>query len=197
MKNFKRNAVVVIVLLFVGAAVYLNWSYNNKETEVANNLNGDNSVSEQDGTGKADNENENADAGLYYENESSAIISQHDDAKAQLDAIRLSRQQARDEAKSALQAVSSLEGASQEAIDAAAAEVTEMASIAVLEAELETKILTKGCSDCVVCISDSGVSVTVAGVTEGLNASNVAQITDIITTSTEYTAQNITISEIK
>ena len=30
MKRFKRNAVIVTVLVFVAAAVYLNWSYDNR-----------------------------------------------------------------------------------------------------------------------------------------------------------------------
>ena len=30
MSVWKRNAVVVAIVLFVGAAVYLNWSYNNQ-----------------------------------------------------------------------------------------------------------------------------------------------------------------------
>ena len=34
MKLWKRNAVVVAIVLFVGIAVYLNWSYNSKATGV-------------------------------------------------------------------------------------------------------------------------------------------------------------------
>ena len=33
MSVWKRNAVVVAIVLFVGAAVYLNWSYNNQTEE--------------------------------------------------------------------------------------------------------------------------------------------------------------------
>ena len=33
MSVWKRNAVVVAIVLFVGAAVYLNWSYNNQAEE--------------------------------------------------------------------------------------------------------------------------------------------------------------------
>ena len=29
-RNLKRNIVVIAVLVFVGAAVYLNWSYNSR-----------------------------------------------------------------------------------------------------------------------------------------------------------------------
>ena len=29
-RNLKRNLVIVAVLVFVGAAVYLNWSYNSR-----------------------------------------------------------------------------------------------------------------------------------------------------------------------
>ena len=33
MKKFKRNIIVLFVLVFVCAAVYLNWSYNQKEND--------------------------------------------------------------------------------------------------------------------------------------------------------------------
>ena len=193
MKNIKRNVIVVIVLLFVGAAVYLNWSYNSKEANVSNIKNQNNA-----GNNVSNEENINdADAGLFFDSDENNSDTAVVEKNKKLDAIRLKRQQARDEAKSTLQTISAIEGASKEAIDAATAEVTELANISVLETELESKIIAKGYSDCVVYISEGGVNVTVAPNDEKLNASSVAQLTDIIMGNSEYTAVDIKISEIK
>ena len=40
MSVWKRNAVVVAIVLFVGAAVYLNWSYSKEAAEGADGENG-------------------------------------------------------------------------------------------------------------------------------------------------------------
>lgn len=192
MKNLKRNAVVIIVLLFVGAAVYLNWSYNSKETDVSGlNSNENNESVLSDG----DEKQETIDTGLYYDSVSDDEVVTETVMK--LDTIRLNRQQARDEAKKTFETVSSMESASKEAIDAAAMEVTELTKISVLESELESKILAKGYKDCVVYISEGGVDVTVASKEDPLNASSVAQLTDIITGNSEYKPTDIKISEIK
>ena len=193
MKLWKRNAVVAAVVLFVCMAVYLNWSYNSKETDVSN-LNSDDVSAESMSPENA--ENTEANSGLYYENVSETD-SEAGNAIKKLDSIRLSRQQIRDEAKTTLETISAMESASKEAIDAAAAEVTELTKISVLESELESKILAKGYNDCVVYISDGGVDVTVLSKEDRLNASSVAQLTDIITGNSEYKPTDIKISEIK
>ena len=93
MNKVKRNAVILTVILFVGAAIYLNWSYGQKGQEA-----------NADGTG-----------GLYYENEMSTA--------EEFANIRLNREQARSEASKTLQTVSGTEGIPQETIDAAAEEM--------------------------------------------------------------------------
>ena len=186
MKKFKRGAVIAAVLIFVGAAVYLNWSYNHKETELAE-------VSGTEQTGAKQDV-----AGLYYSEDAVETVSESTAGKNEkLDAIRLSRQQTRDEAKSALDAITGAEGASQEAIDAAAASVAAMADRSVKDSEIEAAIIAKGYDDCVVCITDEGITVTVAGTEDGLTSSGVAQITDTVIGNTGYSAQQIKISEVR
>ena len=41
MKVWKRNAVVIAIVLFVGAAVYLNWSYNDQSAADSGKQDGD------------------------------------------------------------------------------------------------------------------------------------------------------------
>lgn len=84
MKAVKRNAVILTVMLFICAAVYLNWSYNKKVEDAAGLKDGDVSVMEKDGDKPDDTKTENGgtedkagaetldsvadegDAGLYY-----------------------------------------------------------------------------------------------------------------------------------
>ena len=58
MKSFKRNAVILTVLLFVCAAVYLNWTYGQRGEEAA-----DMAMEMAEGENA---EVTQADAGLYY-----------------------------------------------------------------------------------------------------------------------------------
>ena len=102
MKKTKRNIAIIVVLLFVCAAIYLNWSYNTQ-------------------WGKADAEmaaaEDAATAAVKAEEDAAAASASASDdyfAKA-----RLTRQQSRDEALSLLQSASTAEGASQATIDSA------------------------------------------------------------------------------
>lgn len=200
MKIIKRNAVVITVLIFVCAAVYLNWSYNTGEQETDTQV-GDMILGSEDaGITAADpdaalmQEETDADeeeSGLYYKEENAESVSQ------QFDAVRLSRQQARDSAAETLKSVTETGAASQEIVDEAMEKMVKLADWTTKEAELESMILSKGFEECVVFMSEEGVTVTVAVSQETLSQPDVAKITDIITTETEYTAQELKIVEIK
>ncbi len=192
MKTFKRNAVIITVLLFVCVAAYLNWSYNKKDndSEAIAEVSPQTSAAPTDAAAK-DAEAENSDAGLFYEPEETAVDT------AYFDTARLNRQQARDSAAATLATVSETQGASQEMIDAALAEISKIASDSIKEAELEDMIKAKGFLDCVVYISDTGVNITVPAPDEGLTAASVAKLTDIVTSQTEYKAADLKIIEVK
>ena len=96
-----------------------------------------------------------------------------------------------------LATVSSSQGASQDIIDAALEKISGIASVGTKEAEIESLIMAKGFSDCVVFISDDGVKVTVPAPMEGLSLASVAQITDVITAETDYKAVDMQIIEVK
>ncbi len=214
MKAVKRNAVVLTVMLFICAAVYLNWSYNRKVEDAAKvdgpNLPQDTSADTTTGGGNQSGGDIPAgdDAGLYYsvtgedtagtgvggaENLPAVSNGAYDAYFAQ---VRLERSQARDEAAATLQAVASTDGASQETIDGALKAMTEMAGYAVKEAELENLIRAKGFIDCVVYLTADSATVTAAR-EGGLDAASAAQITDIIVTGTGLKAADLTITEIK
>jgi stage III sporulation protein AH len=199
MKVVKRNAVIITVLLFVCTAAYLNWSYDKKTAELSEDT--ENSAVETDLLYNAGEEleaenltYETNEAGLYYsEDTTSAVSSEISEYFSQ---VRLERTQARDEASATLETVATSEGASQETIDEALQKMTSIADWTVKEAELENLIMAKGFLDCVVYMSDDGVSVTVSA-EEGLSTVGVAKITDIILSETEFTADQLKVIEIK
>ncbi len=110
--------------------------------------------------------------------------------------VRLERSQARDEAASTLTAVAEAEGASAETVDGALQAMTRMAEYAVKEAELENLIRAKGFADCVVYLTDDSASVTVA-CDGGLDEAGAAKIADPIVTNTDYSADQLRVTEIK
>jgi stage III sporulation protein AH len=54
-----------------------------------------------------------------------------------------------------------------------------------------------GFSDCVAFISDAGVKITVPAPQAGLSTVDVAKITDVVTSETEFTAAQLKIIEVK
>ena len=195
MKKFKRNIIVLSVLAFVCAAVYLNWSYNQKEADAmasddASAVNGETTENIEETA--LENMNEIEDAGLYYTPDETDVTMSEYFAN-----VRLNRAQARDSAVATLSTVSETEGASQETIDTALAEITLVAEYTIMEAELESLILAKGFGECVVFINDGGIDVTVPASGEGLSSADVARITDIVLSETDFEAENLTIIEIR
>ena len=109
----------------------------------------------------------------------------------------MSREQARAQATETLQVVSKSEEGSQDSIDAALMNLVSIADRTVKEAEIESMIRAKGYEDCVVFISDNGVTVTVAAPIDGLSAAGAAQIADIVMSETGCLASALRIVEIK
>ena len=187
MKNVKRNVVIVTVLLFVCAAVYLNWSYNNK-WGVAN-----------DAMVNAEDEAMAAAEEAYMQN-----LAGDTQASAESDTVsdyfasaRLTRQQSRDEALALLQTAAAAESASQETIDSAMNSIAAMATYSMQESQMENQLIAKDFTDCVVFMTDEGVTVAVPAPAEGLSEAAVARITDTITTESGYDPTQIRIIEVK
>ena len=176
MKNKKRNITMIAVLVFVCAAVALNWSYNNRWGHPDSEM-----VSAED---SAMLDAAAADA------ETAPVIGYFDEA-------RLTRQVSRDEALELLQTAAAAETASQETIDSAINAISAMATCSMKEAQIENLLLAKDFSECVVYISNDSVTVAVPAPAEGLSEEAVARITDVICTETEYDASQLNIIEVK
>ena len=186
MKTWKRNAVIATVLLFICAGVYLNWAVNQKNAPVdlTETLNAEQVMDEtQMVIAEADPEG----MALYAQSASSA------DYFAQ---VRLSRQQSRDSAVELLeQTIAYDEGT--EIGDSAAATLNAIVSTALSEAQIESLVIAKGYSDCVTYITDDLVQVAVSAPTEGLTDADVALISDVVTSQTDYAVSQIRIIEVK
>ena len=176
MKKTKRNIAIIVVLLFVCAAIYFNWSYNTQ-------------------WGKADAEmaaaEDAATAAVKAEEDAAAASAPASDdyfAKARL---------TRHEALSLLKSASAAEDASQETIDSAMRAISAMASDSMTETQIENLLLAKDFSECVVYITDEGITVAVPAPADGLSTAQVATITDTIVKETDYTAPQIKVIEVK
>ena len=194
MKMFKRNAVIITAVAFLGAAVYLNWSYGKNENEAAagvKNSSDEAAINEYIQQGE--------ETSLYYEPESEtqAAAAVHNDVSDYFATARLTRQQARDSAISILREATELENATQEAIDGAMEEMSVMAGFSMDEVEIESLIKAKGFAECVVFLDDDSVTVAVSAPTEGLSSSQVSKITDIILSETGLSTEQIKIIEVK
>jgi stage III sporulation protein AH len=192
-KTFKRNAVIITVVLFVCAAAYLNWSYNRRDDALE--LDEGASAGVQDGDDGIPVEGE-----LFYTVEQTPVAGENADMGINTDffsTTRINRKQARDAAVETLATVNASEAASQEVVDEAMSKLTGIARNSEKEAEIESLILAKGFEDCVVFVSEDGVKVTVPAPAEGLSSVDVARITDIVTSETDYAASNLQIIEVK
>lgn len=203
MKVFKRNAVIVTVLIFVCVAVYLNWSY--AQTEVAAET-GSNTVQKENDETKENSEEtkkiEGAEeSGLFYTGNAvkgdSVETVESSEVSEYFDQVRLTRRQARDSAEETLQTVTETDCAAQSTIDEAMSVMVQIAKWTEEEAQLESLIIAKGFQDCVAYMTDDRISITVATEAEALSESAVAQIKDIVLSETEYTADQLKIIEIK
>ena len=191
MSVWKRNAVVVAIVLFVGAAVYLNWSYNNQteetgddpgkvlgETSLVNGEQGEEGTAqtgETGETGETDGE-ETTQTGYFA-------------------SARLNRQQARDSALELLQEAAADASADQALIDEANASIQAMATYTMSEAQAENLITAKGYGECVCFLNEDSASVVVSATENGLTESDTARIVEIVMETTGLEANQIKIIE--
>jgi stage III sporulation protein AH len=177
-KIFKRNAIILTMIVFVCAAVYLNWAYNKSEKTSGTSTTQGTSAATAGGSG------------LFYESKKTGTTDY-------FSAARLERQQARDEAVSKFSAAVQTMSTSQQERDSAAAKMNSLTETALNEKEIESMIKAKGFTDCVVFLKDNAAVITVARPADGLNSSSVAQVADIVTQQTKYTLAQIKINEVK
>ena len=189
--QWKRNAVIATVLVFVCAAVYLNWRYAGNMDEGVEAVD---APMEEQGSRKV-----LGDAALVG---GQVVTTEGEDAAqptagTYFDTARLSRQQSRDNALSLLREASAQEGAEQTALDEANRAIQTLAAYTTKESQIESLVMAKGYVDCVAFMGDESISVVVSSAEDGLQTEDVAKITDIVLNETDYKADQIKIMEAK
>ena len=190
MSVWKRNAVVLAIVLFVGVAEYLNWSYNNQLTGEGSGTDGSdgkvlgqttlvNGVDEEQDGETAEGQTEEETGSGYFAS------------------ARLNRQQARDSALELLQEAAADEKADQKVVDEANASIQTMADDTLSEAQVENLVTAKGYGDCVCFIGEDGVNLVVSSTDQGLSETDIAKIVEIVREETGLSADQIKIIEAK
>lgn len=183
MKTWKRNAIVATVLVLICAGVYLNWNATQGQpVDLTETLNAEQVLGDATLTLASEADGEDA-----------AAVSGTADAFAQ---IRLTRQESRDSAVEMLQETIAYEDGSESATQAVST-LDSIVSDALSEAQIESLVIAKGFEDCVAYMSEDGISIAVSAPAEGLAEADVALISDIITTQTDYSLAEIHIIEVK
>ena len=188
MKTWKRNMVVALIMLFVCAAVYLNWSYGKEVEEGAEAADGKL-------LGEATLVDGNDDDILLDTSNETDKPDNKTELTGYFSSARLNRQQARDAALSLLQDAAEDESADQAMKNEANASIQTMAANTLSEAQIENLVTAKGYSDCICFIDNSGVSVVVAATESGLTDADTARIMEIAKDETGLSAQQIKIIE--
>ena len=179
-KNWKKNLVAAGVLVTVCCGIYLNWLYAGGEiNKLEDTLNTDKVMSD-----------ELLDLGESVE------VNGNDDNEITdyFAAVRLSRQQARDSAISLLQEAMSY--GDEDKMESTNAQLEHIIQTALTEAQIESLIIAKGYADCVAYISENGISVAVAAPEGGIQAADVAVISDIILSQSDFTLNDIRVVEV-
>lgn len=186
MKIFRRNAIIITVILFVCAAVYLNWAYNRREAGL---VLGRDEISAQ--------------TGLFYAREQAEEKTPEPEAAGTVlktdyfASARLSRQQARDSAAGELKQAAGMADASAEAVDLALNAIKEISDYSLMETGIENLVMAKGFEECVAFVDADSVIVAVPASAEGLSMSAVSRITDAVISQTGYSTEQIKIIEVK
>ena len=185
MNHWKKNMVAAAVLVTVCAGIYVNWLYT--EDAQTSNL-----------TDTLDTEKVMSDEMLVLSEDAAALANGEDVQTTATDyfaAVRLSRQQARDNAVNMLQeamAYSEDSKASESAV-----ELEDIIQTALSEAQIESLIIAKGYTDCVAYMTTEGISVAVSAPEGGLQESDVAVIADIVMAQSDYLLTDIRIVEVQ
>ena len=191
---WKRNAVVAAIALFVCAAVYLNWNYE-QEAEAGKTLGQSALVgSETDDplvSGAGDTQTGDA---AQTDTTGGTETSASGDYFA---TARLNRQQARDSALSLLQDAAAREDADETVKEQVNTTIQTMADYTVTEAQIENLVVAKGYADCVAFIGENSLSLAVAAPEGGLTEADTAKIVDVVNQAAGYTADQIKIIEVE
>ena len=185
-KVWKKNLVAAAILVTVCAGIYVNWLYT--EDKTAASL--EDSLDAQKVMGEDT---------IVLSGDMEAIASGEDISSTATDyfaAVRLSRQQARDNAVNLLQEAMAYNGGESSKDAESAMQLEDIVQTALSEAQIESLIIAKGYADCVAYMSGEGISVAVSAPEGGLQQADVAVIADIVMTQSDYSLDHIRVVDV-
>ena len=179
MKTWKKNLVAAGVLVAVLSGIYVNWMYSESQmtADLTDTLDADKIMSSDM---------------LVMGND--VVIDNVNTISDYFAAVRLSRQEARDNAVTLLQEAMSYNDDVEHA--QTNAQLEQIVQTALCEAQIESLVIAKGYADCVAYITEKGVSVAVASPEGGLKQEDVAVIADIVITQSDYSIEDIRVVEV-
>ena len=186
MKSWKRTAVAAAILVLVCGGIYWNWRYEeNKAVDLVSTL---------------DQQKLTDDAALVLASGESALEAEAAEEEAgsrtaeQVFAkMRLSRQQSRDSAVHLLQETISYAGEDED-VSAGTLQMDAIVKTALAEASIESLVISKGYADCVAYMTEEGIDLAVAA--ESLSPAEVALLSDIVLSQTDYELSQLRIIEV-
>ncbi|MGI5895728.1 MAG: SpoIIIAH-like family protein [Oscillospiraceae bacterium] len=181
----KKQIVLASLILVLGVAVYINWTFANDENNIAANA-GVSDSSTSDGT--------SSDADKNY-GDASLVSNTADNSDDFFAKARLEKQTSRDEAVATLAKMFGDTSASSEQVKEATDKALATAQMIESESKMETLIKSKGFADCVVYLSDQNAKVVVK--TDGLDEAGAAQIMDIVVSEAQVPNENVSIVEVQ
>ena len=167
----RRNLIIMLAVVLVGAAVWVNWAIFAPDTNSG--------YAGYDQSSGMDNSYTGAGAGGTTEEDWYA-------------SAQVSRTQARDEALEVLQSVVNDKSATDDAKAAAYSDITKLAKNMESETNIETLIVAKGFEKCVAVVNESDASIIVSSESE-LSAAQIAQINEIVYTQAGIEPVNVNI----
>ena len=188
MKIWKRNAVVAAIVLFVCAAVYLNWSYSQDNADV--NVDALPTGKLLGGAALVSSSAEPGESGEPTQ-DPAGEESQTTLTNDYFSSARINRQQARDSALSLLEEAAANNDADQTIRNEASASIQVMADCTMAEAQIESLVIAKGYANCVAFVGQDSASVVVS-LNEGeLTETDTAKIMEITMEQTGLEAGQI------
>ena len=184
-ESWRKNAVVLTVLVLMGAAVVINWKFSPPAEDVSGAVSGEESGQKLLGQSTLVSGEED---GSAPEGEDAVYTGTDYFASA-----RLTRQQARDNAIGLLQEAAEQENADQSVANEASQGIQVLASYTMKEAQVENLVTAKGYKECIAFMGDDGISVVVSTDSGELTEEDVAKITDIAVSETGLPVSDVKI----
>lgn len=182
MKNWKKNLIAAGILVTVCCGIYVNWVYSGgaNTQDLEDTLNADKVMSDD----------------LLVMGDTSLEVDEPTNTMTDyFAAVRLSRQEARDNAVTLLQeAMAYGDNAQSEQTNA---QLEEIIQTALCEATIESLIIAKGYADCVAYMSETGIAVAVAAPEGGIQKEDTALIADIVISQTDFDMTQIRVVEVQ